>query len=657
MVGYFNRLIVERFCFYFAVISCFGVCLYPYAISGFYFDDIYNSLISGKIKYEDVTLSGFIASQFHQWFAVGRFFPVAIIVVSYVWDVCDTLLKYRAIHLAFIGLNGFTFFLLVKKLSGDSRIAGLTIFVLPMLFQFNPRWDGITSFGPLNQLAFLLVICSCLSLINYLDYGKKLFLALALGLEFLALSTYEVAIVIVPVQILICFLWKQNLERLRNLAVISTLFVAAIYGSICSALIAMRSSSYDGIKVSQHPSVTTFFDQFLSALPLSFLKNKVLPIDINFELFIGLSVIYLFLCLLFNGALSRLNKVDKERLPNKSALLMLIGILFACVPPFLLALSSRYQAIVSYGDPYIIVYFQYWGISLLFAMCSNYLFARFSARIFIISFFLLLSVISGLTTAANISRIQQKNIDFLSPRKELKTAVGLGFMEKVKSSDTLIIDSLLPWESGDSCATFFSMTLGRKVNCIFVKDLLVDASNSKSVSAIKSEPKNRFIFSRQTTKDNEEQVRLGSLEGTWEVGKNIIHFSEVIPGLVLGPVLGSGFYGWEPAQRKEWAWSSGNSEISFYNYADSPTEVKLIIPFQSAVNQVLSGHLNGKTLFTKTLKPSAMESVVVEATFLPGMNSIILKTTGKAMTLSEMDPRLFSFRVFSPKLLNNNNKI
>jgi hypothetical protein len=654
MDGYLNRPLVVRFCFYFSAISCFGVCLYPYAISGFYFDDIYNSLISGRIKYEEVTLSGFIASQFQQWFAVGRFFPVAIIVVSYVWDVCDTLLKYRAIHLAFIGLNGLTFFLLVKKISGDLRIAGFTIFVLPMLFQFNPRWDGITSFGPLNQLAFLLVTCSCLSLIKYLDQGKKLFLVLALVLEFLALSTYEVAIVIVPVQILICFLWKQKLEKLTKPAVISTLLVALIYGSICLLLIAMRSSSYDGIKVSHHPSVTTFFDQFLSALPLSFLENKVLPIDINFEIFIGLSAIYFFLYLLFNGALSRLDNVDKKCIPNKNILLILIGIFFACVPPFLLALSSRYQTIVSYGDPYIIVYFQYWGIALLFAICVNYLRTRFSVQFFIIPFFLLVSAISGLTTAVNISRVEQKNIDFLSPRKELKAAVDMGFMEKVKSSDALIVDSSLPWESGDSCAIFFSMTLGRKVDCIFVKGPLGNASNSESFSDINAYPKNRFIFSRQMTKGNEEQIRLGSLEGTWEVRKNIIHFSEEVPGLVLGPVLGSGFYGWEPTQRKEWAWSSGNSEISFYNYAGSPVEVKLTIPLQSAINQVLSGFLNGKPLFTKTLNSSAKEDVVVEAVLRPGMNSVLLKVTGNAITLSERDPRLFSFRIFSPQILNNN---
>ncbi|MBU3625046.1 hypothetical protein ICN48_02165 [Polynucleobacter sp. JS-Safj-400b-B2] len=654
MGGYLNRPLVARFCFYFAVIGCFGICLYPYAISGFYFDDIYNSLISGRIKYEEVTLSRFVASQFQQWFAVGRFFPVAIIVVSYIWDVCDTLLKYRAIHLAFICLNGFTFFLLIKKLSGDLLIAGFTIVFLPMLFQFNPRWDGITSFGPLNQLAFLLVTCSCLSLVNYLDQSKKIFLVLALVLEFLALSTYEVSIVIIPVQILICFFWRQKNEKLNKPALISTLLVALTHGIICLLLIAMRSSSYDGINVSHHPSVATFFYQFFSALPLSFLGNKVLPINLNFETFFGLSLTYFLLSFLFNATLSRLDGVGKHRLPKKSLLIIFIGILLACVPPFLLALSSRYQTIVSYGDPYIIVYFQYWGVALLFAICATYLCTRFSAYIFIIPLFLLISAICGLTTATNISRIEQKNIDFLNPRKEIQTAVDMGFMEQVKSSDTLIVDSLLPWETGDSCVTFFSMILGRKVDCIFVKDLLNNASSSSSLTDIKTDPKNRFIFSRQTTKGNEEQIRIGSLEGTWEVKKNTIHFLEDVPGLVLGPVLGSGFYGWEPTQRKEWAWSSGNSEISFYNYAGSPVEVKLTIPLQSAINQVLSGFLNGKPLFTKTLNSSAMENVVVEAVLRPGMNSVLLKSAGNAITLSERDPRLFSFRIFSPHILNNN---
>ena len=486
--------------------------------------------------------------------------------------------------------------------------------------------------------------------------GKKKFLLLTLVFEFLALSTYEVSVVIVPVEILICFLWREKLEKLNKLALVSTLLVALVYGGICLLLIAMRSSSYNGINVSHHPSVATFFNQFLSALPLSFFANKVLPINIKFSIFIGLSLIYFIFFLLFNASHPKVALVDQQHLPKKNLLLIFIGILLASIPPFLLALSSRYQTIVSYGDPYIIVYFQYWGIALLLAVGANYLYTRFPSHIFIAAFFFLIAVISGLTIASNISRIELKNVDFLIPRQELQTAVDMGFMDKVKSGDTLIVDSLLPWESGDSCDAFFSMTLGRKVNCIFVAGQLLNNSKSKDLSYINTVPEKRFIFSRQRMNGNEEQIRLGSLEGVWEIKKNTINFSSEALGLVLGPVLGAGFYGWEPAHKKEWAWSSGDSEISFYNYADSPIKIKLIIPMQSAINQTLSGYLNGKLLFTKNLKSTAMEGIVVQAEFAPGMNSILLKTTGDAIMLSEIDRRPFSFRVFAPQIIRINKK-
>ena len=630
----------------------FSALLYPYAIAGFFFDDIYNSLLSGTTQYGDSSLAEFIEKQLYQWFGVGRFFPVAIITISYIWDFCDSLIKYRVIHLAFIALNALLFFKFVLKISGSNRIAGLTILFLPMFFQFNPRWDGVTSFGPLNQLTFSLVLISWLSLIKYLNTRQQRFLWCSLIAEFLAFSTYEVSVVVLPVQILLIFMYESKSKELRKRALIGCSIVGLVYLAICAYLIVNRISAYDGINPSFTPSPPTFFYQFTSALPLSFIANKILPMNFNFALFLGLSTIYFLISTKFWKITSIQGGSNTNTFAGHKNLLILTALLLAVIPPVLMALSSRYQTIVSYGDPYIVVYIQYWGCALFFAIIFEISFRKVkSINKNLISIFLLISIIVALTISVNASRIKDQNSNFLKPRLDMQRAIESGFMRQLNSGDLLVVDSNLPWEVDDSCAAYFSMSLKKRIGCISILGLSNEGIFRDKVLGAKARLNNVFTYSKVQTSKSSNAFRLGGDSGVWiadhdGVGNPMdVKFYPGLQGLIVGPILGVEFYGWEPSGKREWSWSKGDSSIIFYNLQSSNVKKDFSFSIQSAINQNFNVYLNGKHLTMKEVKPGLPQELGLKLDLYPGKNIVELKASGKPIRLSAADDRLFSFRI------------
>ena len=636
---------------YILILLGFSALLYPYSIAGFFFDDIFNSLLSGTTQYGDLSLIEFIEKQLRQWFGVGRFFPISIIVGYSIWDFCDSLIKYRVIHLSFVALNGVLFFLFIRKISGSYRLAGLTILLLPLFFQFNPRWDGVTSFGPLNQLAFSLVLISWLSLIQYLNTRLKKFLWCSLFAEFLALSTYEVAVVVLPVQILLIYLYISKYHGLRKRAFIGCTIVCLVYLAICIYLIANRASSYEGINSSFTPSPLTFFYQFTSALPLSFIANKILPVNFNLGLFLGLSVIYFLITIKFWQITSTQGELNTHVHKRHKILLILIAVLLGAIPPALMALSSRYQEIVSYGDPYIVVYIQYWGCALFFAILFEALFNK--TKLIYVIVFLLVSLVIALTISVNASRIKDQNGTFLKPRLDMQKAIDSGFMKQLNAGDLLVVDSSFPWESGDSCAPYFSMSLKKRINCISIAELSNADLFKKKVLETKAGLNNIYTFSRLQNAGSSNALILGENSGVWVFSSDSVdsqkrgNFYPGVQGLIIGPILESGFYGWEPSGKKEWSWSKGDSSIIFHNLKSSAVKMNLSFSIQSAISQNFKVYLNGKQLTSKEVKPDLSKELSLMLDLYPGKNTVELRVDGKSVRLSNTDERFFSFKIYN----------
>ncbi|MBZ0097402.1 MAG: hypothetical protein K8H75_18790 [Sulfuricella sp.] len=625
------------------------LALVPYAYSGFYFDDVFNSSVKGWSIFNGQSVWQLVIQQLRVWLLEnGRFFPLAIITGYPIWEINDTLVKYRIMHLAFILANAFVLYRLLVGLTQNRWLPSLVLLCVPMVFQFNPRWDPITSFGPLNQLVLLLVLAAWLFLQNFFSTGRRHFMVMALLTQFLALCTYEVALVVLPGMLAIALAYRTAKPIESRRAILLSMAVASVYLLIYLAFSMLRTSVYDGVYIEKYSIIPTFAAQFASAFPLAFLHNNLLQISYPKG---GVLVFFLGYFLTAAAAVA-LKKYDisKEKYSSRREHEWIIWALAAClmlVPSLLVAISGRYQRIVTYGDPYIIVYMQYWGVAIVMALgLQRLLQAAALRRGWVVGVVVLVALVSAITSSANLGRIKDVNGDFLEPRVRMERLIEQGFLDSLPPNSNLVVDSPYLWESADEtiCSSFFSLWAKRPVHCI-PADLI-----AKGYDMTKWDPATTYVLRRIKGVDLPDGVELLGERNKivarfTEQGSNIVRKNLEGSGLVLGPMLGEGFYGWEPTGEKQWAWSNGNAELLFYNLTRQAQLVKLHMSLQSPINRNIKGRVGGVVVFDVSVSSVEDKSVDLEFEISPGRSALSITTAEPPVKLSQTDTRDFSFRI------------
>jgi hypothetical protein len=221
--------------------------LLPYCFSGFFFDDILNSLYHGAWYAYNISPWDSAIKGTKQWmFEAGRFFPFATFSGPFLWSFQNTLFTYRVVHLSFVISNIFITYKLISTISKSKLIPWLFLIALPMTFQFNPRWDPITSFGPLNQMCFLFVGLSWLFTLQYLKSKQLYFLVLVFLFEILALLTYEVGILSWLGILVISFYMNRDKKKdFPYSLIIGSTLILVLYLAICWHLKKITVSGYN----------------------------------------------------------------------------------------------------------------------------------------------------------------------------------------------------------------------------------------------------------------------------------------------------------------------------------------------------------------------------------------------------------------------------
>jgi len=639
-----NSTVVQRVNKYFIFLPiCIAVAisLFPYTLSGFFFDDMYNSLSSGYTKYFDQQIISAFIRDFRQWFSLGRFFPVAIITGSIIWQIADTVAMFRFIQLGLVVVNGILIFYLVRQISNNLKFTLLVILSVALVFQFNPRWDPISSFGALNQIVFLLTLFAWIFTYKFALGSRKINILFAFIFEFLALATYEIGIISTIGMMWIIFLKRKNLGKLYYSGMAGTFIVFTLYISILTYAILNKTSGYDGIQFQFLNPVNTFLAQFLSAFPLAFFGNKVMPSTFSWSFFTILFVAFGSIWIYF---LNFDKTKSSSNLDGGGIVLFGLACIMSMIPPLLMALSFKYQQIVSYGDPYIVVYFQYWGVALLLGFLFSKIFFGNILRIYKLTAYLIIVITSAMTVANNYERINLKNREFKAPREQMELFVKSTFFNFNSSKNILLVDSSYPWESESKeiCSAFFSIAAKKTVNCI-------PFSSLEDIKKYISIGTTQFVFIKrvgETIEYYDEYNQFISLENG-NIKKVINEKERDFRYLIFGPTIGGGFYGWEPTGKKSWAWASGTSSLIFFNADKEEKGIKFTFTLESPVNRSIELILNSKTIYLIPLRGGTPLEVKVDLNLPPGQSELIFKTSEPPQRLSSTDDREFSFRLFN----------
>jgi hypothetical protein len=312
-------------------------------------------------------------------------------------------------------------------------------------------------------------------------------------------------------------------------------------------------------------------------------------------------------------------------------------------------MSNRYQNIVSFGDPYIVVYIQFFGVSILLGeMIRRCMLNRPSVYPRLISL-LIISFVSSFTINVNYEKIMTMNEKFKHPRIESEKILDSKFMDNVGNNATIIVDSQSLWDADgipptNLCTAFFTMHLKRNVYCIGLQSYIShDISHQKNL-----EINNLYFIKR---------IYQGRSKSLWEMQgggyKKFAKYNAINDEILVESIenkgiefyqLGKGFYGLENDGNETFAWASGSSVINLFNLSNASRFVSLDFNLISAVSQYILVQFNDGPYIKRLVGVGELIMFNVDGELHLGKNEVKIHVNGPVMKVKG-DPRDFSFQI------------
>jgi hypothetical protein len=373
--------------------------------SPYWNDDLVDRNLPSVLKATHTSLGEHIWTQISAFVNIDARFDPGLLAWTYsLFDVFDNRGSYKLVIGLLLGLALSTAGLCVAAMARSWVPAAAFVLIASGTLQVRLWADGITSFAGVMTLTAALTFAALLLLL--VKPGRR-WTALAGVLYLAALITYETVALFAPVMIAIIILSRRDWRPALAIAVPAVLaFLTAI-----SLRLFTNAHPIPEYTLSFGPSavLTTFAKQMIAALPLSqwWLGHTVgLPpiagtLILMSAVLIGIPV--------FVG-LHRL--AENLRLPNERAvsLLGLLGVWLWVTPAVLVAVTKRWQTDIPWGQGYIPVVYEYFGLALcllsLWLFIGRRLHTRHQTsglRAWNVGGAVALALLSTLTMAANLS--------------------------------------------------------------------------------------------------------------------------------------------------------------------------------------------------------------------------------------------------------------
>jgi len=442
--------------FYIICFLLLSVCVIvslPILQAGYFSDDIINSLIPGTLKIYQQGFWHYICEYMQVWMTYGRFFPLSIISTVSIFYLFPDVHHYQIIRLLFIWLSILGFAWLIKLLSKNNWTVMLFLFITPLCWSMRDIPDPLTSFAVFLPLVSFFISTSLITFLYYQRTKKTFWLSLSLLLYTFALASYEVGIVTLFLIIVLSLFepinkWWQSLKPY--------LLITLVYIGVYVLLQKMSPAVYDGIQISMNARFFEIgFAQLSSAFPLSYI---LLASDVPFSsqhilksAFQQPDQLLLMSYLFFTALIGFYALLNKATLTLKNIICFLsLGLTLLFIPACLIALSQKYQSIVTPGKGYIPVYIQYMGATfillagLAWLNVSKWPYQKSlrAGLAFIMSSILVITVIF------NLALVQIKNEKYSYKRLLLENALQHGLLSALPTQVT-IVEKLNLWNNHD----------------------------------------------------------------------------------------------------------------------------------------------------------------------------------------------------------------
>jgi hypothetical protein len=421
------------------------IILWPILGSPFSGDDTFDSMLPMQLSYSGQGSWSYINNYVSNWSAKeGRFFPVAATVGLFSHNLFPGRIEYKIAQLVIVLLALFLFACFVSKLFKNIFAGVLAVLILNTCLQMHVQYDPLFQFS--LQQPFLMTVISS-SLLFFIcgirsdDYWK---LVLSATFYLLALLTYESALLIWPIFVVLIFIERP--KKFIKIAMISAV-PAVIVGlnlvrlrSKVSTTSAGYTSNFEFARLAK-----TFAKQAIGSLPMSYSELRTPPFllsfpeHLNFGSFwwlisVGLSI--LLAVLVLPRVASTGHKLNIG--------IVLVGLVLWFVPALVVAQTVRWQNELVLGNAYITWFQGSFGFTLIaigiLLECKMFL-AKFPKAVSIsgiLIFALFIGVATSSVVTNNPRAVAQFNPGYLWPRETFESAIEAGVFDEISAKDPVL---------------------------------------------------------------------------------------------------------------------------------------------------------------------------------------------------------------------------
>jgi len=351
-----------------------ALSLLPLLSSGFYSDDITDSIVKSRLSLKGVSLGEHLVYRAQIWLRNGRVMPLGHQFISTIAWLFPQAFTAKVFILCLILLNVALFGALVFKLTGNRDAALLSMAVVPVFFQFRIYHDPILSFYGFQQYLWTLILLSLWLLVEYVNRGKLIRLLASVGFFNLALYSYEIGFVFV-VAIVFIVADHYNYSDVRSIAVKASPYLLSVFlylwtVAVIRIVLPATHQNYTGVKASFDFLLVfkTFLAQFSAALPLSyfFFNPSFLFSHDAWSVVRGIEFLDLILCaFMLTVVIANFRFGVNRKIAFK---LSMLGLSTWVLLSLVISFSQKYQQELSgsLGLGYIPVYIEYFFALLFF---------------------------------------------------------------------------------------------------------------------------------------------------------------------------------------------------------------------------------------------------------------------------------------------------
>ena len=470
-------------------IALAGFSLSPMLRTGYLADDTVSSLLPGMMR---ATGEGFVTrtlGAIRHSIEGGRFYPLVWVEYTAVFTWLRDVFIYKAAILAGVLVDLALLIALVRRLGGGSGLACLAAIATSGLFQFRVFFDPILSFHGLLQVVTAGMLLSLIALLAALDSKGRGWLLISIGLYLGCLLTYEVTYPLFLLHAALIY-WRRPGYREQTVMILPF----ALLAFACAGVSAMVRMTYPtdayihNVDLGPGAVALALSKQCSAALPLSaFIADPSGIFDdvrgpSAIARWLGRWDVALVALMTVAGVVAALRRARSEiaeRRPGSRAMLAMLGLGLAVLPGALIAVSGRYQGEIGWGQGYLPVYMQCFGMGLLIASVLNKWMEWVqkrgrSIRLVSAAMALAFAVSSALTYRANertafcliappgsprfSAETGGMGGSYHAQRRTIEAAIGAGLLDDVPSGAALLLEHSYPDWHDAAFAPFFYRT-------------------------------------------------------------------------------------------------------------------------------------------------------------------------------------------------------